>query len=353
MPELPEVETVRSQLEPGLVGRTFERVEIADGRLTRPESPDAVAAELQGERVEARAPPRQVPDHRFESGRTLLVHLRMTGGFTHPAQPNAHRRAEVLLDDGTTLAYTDTRRFGTWLLLEPGELDAYLDDRGSASSRSTRAFTTARFAVALAGRRAPIKARAARPARGRRRREHLRGRGALARAHPSAATRPASSTPEEIAELRKAVRAVLRLGIERSGSDAARLPRSERRLGLDAARVPGLRPRRRAVRALRHADREDRASPGAARGSARPASRSRRRDAASCPERSSSWSSCVAADRACRRSRSAERSSRRSAPRSARGSRARARTWISSNGMPALLEQHLGADAVAAPVRYV
>ena len=53
MPELPEVETVRTRLEPGLGGRTFERVEILDSRLTRPEAPDAVAAELQGERVAA------------------------------------------------------------------------------------------------------------------------------------------------------------------------------------------------------------------------------------------------------------------------------------------------------------
>ena len=43
MPELPEVETVRRRLEPALVGRRFERVEIADPRLTRPESPEVVA----------------------------------------------------------------------------------------------------------------------------------------------------------------------------------------------------------------------------------------------------------------------------------------------------------------------
>jgi formamidopyrimidine-DNA glycosylase len=36
MPELPEVETIRSQLAPRLGGRTFVRVEILDPRLTRP-----------------------------------------------------------------------------------------------------------------------------------------------------------------------------------------------------------------------------------------------------------------------------------------------------------------------------
>ena len=46
-----------------------------------------------------------------------------------------------------------------------------------------------------------------------------------------------------------------------SGSDAPRLPHARRRQRRHAARVQGLRPRGRAVRALRHADRED---PGAA-----------------------------------------------------------------------------------------
>ena len=33
------------------------------------------------------------------------------------------------LDNGSDVAYRDVRRFGTWLLLEPGELDPYLAER--------------------------------------------------------------------------------------------------------------------------------------------------------------------------------------------------------------------------------
>ena len=51
MPELPEVETVRTSLEPRLVGCRFDDVEILDSRLTRPTDPAEVAAELTGERV--------------------------------------------------------------------------------------------------------------------------------------------------------------------------------------------------------------------------------------------------------------------------------------------------------------
>src|SRR5262249_39825046 len=67
---------------------------------------------------------------RFESGRVLLVHLRMTGSLSHApggsSDEERHRRAVVTLDDGSDVAYRDVRRFGTWLLLEPGEAEPYL-----------------------------------------------------------------------------------------------------------------------------------------------------------------------------------------------------------------------------------
>ena len=112
MPELPEVETIRSSLAPALTGRRIDRVEILDPRLTRPEPPEPVAAALEGE---------QVADVRrrgkylvvvFESGRHLLVHLRMTGNVLHPAptgQNDPHRRAVVTLDNGSDVAVHHVR----------------------------------------------------------------------------------------------------------------------------------------------------------------------------------------------------------------------------------------------------
>ena len=99
MPELPEVETVRRRLEPVLVGRTFEHVDIHDARLVRPHDPTEVAAELSGEQVAAVERRGKYLIVRFESGRVLLVHLRMTGSFRHDrhgsVQDVPHRRAVV------------------------------------------------------------------------------------------------------------------------------------------------------------------------------------------------------------------------------------------------------------------
>ena len=218
MPELPEVETIRSRLAPGLAGRTLERVEILDGRLTRPELPEVVAAELVGERVADVRRRGKYLILAFESGRHLLVHLRMTGSFQHPASDAAdpHRRAVVTLDDGSWVAYRDVRRFGTWLLLEPGELEDYLAARIGGEPFDA-AFTTASFARALEGRRAPVKAALLDQ-------KAVAGVGNIyadealwrARIHPLT---PAGDLERRaVGRLRRAVREALELGIARQGA---------------------------------------------------------------------------------------------------------------------------------------
>src|ERR671935_2250642 len=154
MPELPEVETVRTTLAPALTGRRLERVDILDTRLVRPFEPLAVAAELEGERIEAVERRGKYLVFRFESGRSLLIHLRMTGSLRHaPARTLAddpYRRAVVRLDDGSDVAYRDVRRFGPWPLLEPQELDPYLAERLGREPLE-RTFTSRRLAERLEG----------------------------------------------------------------------------------------------------------------------------------------------------------------------------------------------------------
>ncbi len=162
MPELPEVETVRRGLEPRLVGRTLERVEILDGRLTSPDDPMMIGMELDGDRVTGIGRRGKYLLIGLESGRTLVVHLRMTGWFHHRAAGAAdpdvrHLRARIALDDGALLLYSDQRRFGTMRLIDPGGLDEYLSRRAGPEPLSP-GWTWQRLRSAIAGRTASIKA---------------------------------------------------------------------------------------------------------------------------------------------------------------------------------------------------
>ena len=220
MPELPEVETVRVGLEPSLVGRTFSGVEIRDARLTRPLEPAEVAAELQDERVAAVDRRGKYLIVRFESGLALLVHLRMTGSFSHAGNGGSaadpHARAVVRLDDGSDVIYRDVRRFGTWLVLRDDELEAYLGAR-LGSEPLERAFSPKVLAARLEGRRAPVKAALLDQ-------RTLAGLGNIyvdealwrAQIHPRRPARDLDA--DEIRMLHRAIRDALKAGIRRQGA---------------------------------------------------------------------------------------------------------------------------------------
>jgi formamidopyrimidine-DNA glycosylase len=220
VPELPEVETVRVHLEPVLVGRRFDRVEIRDPRVTRPEEPLQVAAELEGEVVAAVDRRGKYLVVRFESGRVLLIHLRMTGTMGHMSggapEHDPHLRVVVNLDDGSDVIYRDVRRFGTWLLLEPGEETEYLAQR-LGEEPLTRAFTPASLAARFDRRRAPVKAALLdqRAAAGM---GNIYADEALWRAqiHPLRAA--GDLDQDELKRLHKAVRDALKAGIARQGT---------------------------------------------------------------------------------------------------------------------------------------
>jgi len=219
VPELPEVETIRRRLEPLLLGRKIVRAEIADARLTRPFAPEEVAGGLDGERISALGRRGKYLLVSFESGRTLVVHLRMTGSLRHRQSGSdllPHERARLALDDGTELAYRDVRRFGTWHLLEQGELDAYLDARVGPEPLGPE-FTPELLRGRLAGRRTALKAALLDQ-------RTLAGLGNIyvdealwaARLHP--ATVAGSLSRQAIVRLHGAIREVLSLGIARRGS---------------------------------------------------------------------------------------------------------------------------------------
>jgi formamidopyrimidine-DNA glycosylase len=220
MPELPEVETIRLALEPHVVGRTFERVEINDPRLVRPFEPFAVAAELEGERVAALDRRGKYLIVRFESGRVLLIHLRMTGSLRHAGAgklgDDPHRRAVVNLDDGSDVAYRDVRRFGTWHVLEPHEVDDYLGRRLGGEPLE-RTFTAKRLGERLADRRAPLKAALLDQ-------RTVAGLGniyvdeALWRAQLHPLREAGTLDADELSRLTRAIREALRAGIRRQGA---------------------------------------------------------------------------------------------------------------------------------------
>jgi formamidopyrimidine-DNA glycosylase len=158
MPELPEVETIRRQLEPELVGRRIESVEVLDERLTRPVSPREVERACAGRRIEAAERRGKYLLLRLDGDRSLVMHLRMTGNLIlgDPGEDVRYLRAVIRLEGGATLLFTDARRFGTAVVLDDDDLEEYMAPRAGIEPLSER-LTAEQIGALAEGRRAPLK----------------------------------------------------------------------------------------------------------------------------------------------------------------------------------------------------
>ncbi len=179
MPELPEVETVRTTLQTRLLGRVIERATIKrrdmlvvpgdppggfsrSARGAAPRFRRVRAADLLGgDRVDG------VLRHGKQlaivgaSGRVLCVHLGMSGALLWRAPGKRLERADHVhahwrLDDGSRLVFRDPRRFGgLWSF--PG-MDNLRLARWDALGPDALAVTSAQLGRALARSRRPVKA---------------------------------------------------------------------------------------------------------------------------------------------------------------------------------------------------
>ena len=223
--------------------------------------------------------------------------------------------------------------------------------------RASRSARRSRRATSRSGSPAPRadQGGAPRPAHRRRRREHLRGRGALARAHPPAA-RGRQPRRRRGAALHRGCPPRARARDRATGLDAARLPPAGRRAGAGCS-TSSRSTAERASRASAAGRRSRRsASPAAAPGTARvPASRlaAARRAARRAGPRGRGAQLRVAADRARRRSRicgTVQPPVRSSSFARNAGSSSRCDLLVRR---PLRVEQRLRPHAVAAPARRV
>jgi formamidopyrimidine-DNA glycosylase len=155
VPELPEVADALRRLRPHLLQRTLRRLEPRHPSVARHLPPAACrrAAGRTVVRLERRGKYQLL---HLDDGALLLAHFRMTGDWEPlaPADPlPPHARLLLHCDDGTRIALVDPRVLGTVTYHAPGEPPVL----PLGPEPLTRAFTPARLAAQLTGKRGPLK----------------------------------------------------------------------------------------------------------------------------------------------------------------------------------------------------
>jgi formamidopyrimidine-DNA glycosylase len=153
MPELPEVETIKNELSPHVIGRRITGVTIIDKKLVHKPSAAEFSSRLTSQRITDIERRGKYLIFNLSHGEALIIHLKMSGSLLLKP-PERFTRAIIHLDGGTEIYFRDPRKFGAmWLVEDKNTIIGRLGPEALASE-----FTPKILAQRLSKRTAPIKA---------------------------------------------------------------------------------------------------------------------------------------------------------------------------------------------------
>jgi formamidopyrimidine-DNA glycosylase len=168
LPELPEVEAVRRQLESVMTGARFDAVVLRRPDLRVP-FPRRFKARLIDRTVVTLTRRAKYLLATLSSGETLVMHLGMTGSFeigsAHDDTTDGAARASLdphdhvvfRMSSGTVVTFNDPRRFGFMDLVPRAGLEAYPALRALGPEPLSAAFDAATLARACKGKKVSLK----------------------------------------------------------------------------------------------------------------------------------------------------------------------------------------------------
>lgn len=163
MPELPEVETIRRDLEKEIVGRRVKSVEVKGKRSVRRHKTSAeFRSRLEGRKVTAvrRAGKYLLVD--LEEGDVLVVHLGMSGQLLRVKSAKEplerHTHVVITFTQGGQLRFVDPRTFGELFVTQADELGTAVPELAHLGfDPLEEVMSWARFGMLLADRHGSLK----------------------------------------------------------------------------------------------------------------------------------------------------------------------------------------------------
>ncbi|MFC1967174.1 bifunctional DNA-formamidopyrimidine glycosylase/DNA-(apurinic or apyrimidinic site) lyase [Chloroflexota bacterium] len=154
MPELPEVETIKNELAPHVIGRRITDIVLRwDGMVKQPPAGEFCARVI-GREITALRRRGKYLFFSLNGGGIMVMHMKMTGSLLVNPADDRFTRAVIKLDNGDAVHFWDPRKFGRmWLI----------DDEKSVTDKLgpeplDEEFTPEMLTGILRGRNAPVKA---------------------------------------------------------------------------------------------------------------------------------------------------------------------------------------------------
>lgn len=116
MPELPEVETIKNELLPHVLGRTIKSVDIYWDKMVKQPSVEEFSTRIIGQKITGLSRRGKYLFFHLSGGEVLVMHMKMTGSLLVNPSDGKFTRAVLRLDKGVDLHFRDPRKFGKmWL----------------------------------------------------------------------------------------------------------------------------------------------------------------------------------------------------------------------------------------------
>ncbi|MDD5236645.1 MAG: DNA-formamidopyrimidine glycosylase [Candidatus Omnitrophica bacterium] len=117
MPELPEVETIKRELLKAVLGKKITAVEIHNPKVIREPAVEKFKQGLKGAVIRNILRKAKVLILELANGKSLVIHLKMTGQLVYPGT-GERSRVSFRLSDGKALDFNDQRLFAELRLLD-------------------------------------------------------------------------------------------------------------------------------------------------------------------------------------------------------------------------------------------
>jgi len=117
MPELPEVETIKRELEKAILGKKIIEVCVHNPAVIREPSADKFKRELAGSTIKNILRKAKVLILELSNGKSLVIHLKMTGQLVYPGD-GKKSRVTFKLSGAKALDFNDQRLFAELRILD-------------------------------------------------------------------------------------------------------------------------------------------------------------------------------------------------------------------------------------------
>jgi len=125
MPELPEVETIRRELERDVIGKRIKTVTVHGTRTVRRQTKKQFISRLEGTKVTGVDRKGKYLLLKLDSGDQIVIHLRMSGQLLrlpNKAPTIKHTHVVVTFTQGGQLRFVDPRTFGEAFVIDAENL---------------------------------------------------------------------------------------------------------------------------------------------------------------------------------------------------------------------------------------